>query len=276
MYEINNYPIAYGLVALLALCIGSLINLIIYRLPLMIRSEWYECCKETFNLMQKPESKEKLNLFLPPSFCPHCKAAIKNRDKIPVLSYFLLKGRCRTCQGKIAWRYPLIEILTCLLSLFAVFSFGFSLKLLFILLFIWILIILFFIDLDEQLLPDSLTLGLLWLGLLANMNNYFTTLNDAVLSAAIGYLGLWIFIKLYYLLTTKIGMGNGDFKLFAALSAWFGSAKMLSILIVSSLSGAIIGFTFLTLTKRKKDSPIPFGPFLCLTGLIMLFVGQYF
>ena len=268
------YPITtYVFLSILFLAVGSLLNVIIYRLPIMLNTEWEAQCS---NLLHPPSSppKKEINLFFPRSFCPHCNSMIPIWFNIPIISFCILLGRCRSCKQKIPFRYPLIEFICLVLSIFAVWFFGFDFKLIFILSFIWILLCLFFIDLDHQILPDSLNLSLLWLGLIANTMLTFTTVTNAVLSAAAAYLFLWLFIKLFYLITGKIGMGNGDFKLFAALGAWFGWTKLPLILLTSSLTGAIIGIIYLNLTAKNRDTQIPFGPFLCVAGLITLFFGN--
>lgn len=270
-FEIINLPAAYFLVALFSLAIGSLLNVIIYRLPLMLETEWqYHCLHQS----DKPEKRPAfLNLFFPRSFCPSCKTTIPARFNLPLLGYLLLRGRCQFCKQPISLRYFVVELISCLLALFAAWHFAFSPTLLFALAYIWILICLFYIDLDHQLLPDSLSLSLLWLGLVANTQNLFTSLPDAVLSAAAAYLSLWAIIKLYYFFTGKIGMGNGDFKLFAAFGAWFGWQLLPFILLISSLAGTATGILYLRLKNKTKDTPIAFGPFLCLAGLISLFWG---
>lgn len=248
----------YILLALFSLCVGSFLNVIIYRLPFMLHAD-----AENTNTC--------LNLCVPRSFCPHCKTPIKYRHNLPVLGFFLLKRRCFFCHQPIAWRYPLVEAVTCLLTVTTAWLFGFNLGGLFAVGFVWLLIPLFFIDIEHQLLPDSLTLTLLWLGLLANTQGLFTPINEAVLSVIGAYLFLWLFIHSYYLITHKVGMGHGDFKLFAALAAWFGWSFLPLILLVSSLTGAIFGITYLKINKQNKDTPIAFGPFLCIAGLIVLY-----
>lgn len=268
----NHLSFLYLAVALLSLAVGSLLNVIIYRLPIMLEREWKLQCSELFNLKTKKEPS--LNLFLPRSFCPQCKSLVKAWQNIPLLSYLFLRGKCAQCAAPISIRYPLIELLTVTLSIYATWHFGFTWQLPFALMSIWLLICLFFIDLDHQLLPDSLTLGLLWLGLIANTQHLFTTLPNAVLSAAAAYLGLWLFIQLFYLITGKIGMGNGDFKLFAAFGAWFGWMFLPFILLFSSMIGSITGLCYLNFNNKPKDTPIPFGPFLCFSGLTTLFWGH--
>ncbi|KTD11101.1 Type 4 prepilin-like proteins leader peptide processing enzyme [Legionella gratiana] len=273
VYDLITHTwLMYLLIALLSLAVGSLLNVIIYRLPIMLEREWMQQYNELMGVEE--DHQEKINLFLPRSFCPSCKTMIKAWQNIPILSYIFLRGRCYQCKSSIPMRYPLIELFTMLLSIYASWHFGFTLQLLFALIAIWILICLIFIDLDHQILPDCLTLSLLWLGLIANTEHLFTPLPQAVLSAAIAYIGMWLFIKLFYLFTGKIGMGNGDFKLLAAFGAWFGWIFLPLILLLSSISGTIIGLLYLYLKDKTKETPIPFGPFLCISGLICLFWGQ--
>ena len=267
------YPITtYVFFGLLSLSVGSLLNVIIYRLPIILQAEWTSSCR---SLLQLPEEKTKsLNLFYPRSFCPSCSNIIPAWHNIPLISYLLLRGRCRHCQQGIPIQYPIVEATCLILSLCAAWFFGFNVSLILILLFIWIIICMFVIDLQHQLLPDSLTLSLLWLGLIANTQAIFTSLPNAVLSAAGAYLCLWLFIKLFYLITGKVGMGNGDFKLFAAFGAWFGWTQLPLILLISSLTGAITGIIYLKKTGQTRSTPIPYGPFLCIAGLISLFYGH--
>ncbi len=267
-----NLPAAYILLAIFSLIIGSFINLVIYRLPLIIEADFNKECAEHLNLPAPPTNK--INLFFPRSFCPACKTMIPAYFNLPLLGYCLLRGRCSHCKEPIPIRYPLVELLSCVLALFAAWHFGFTLALPFALVFIWIIICLFFIDLKHLLLPDSLTIGLLWIGLIANTQTLFTSLPNAVFSAVAAYLGLWLFIKLFYLLTAKIGMGNGDFKLFSAFGAWFGGLQLPIILLLASFIGAISGLIYLKTQAKSKDTPIPFGPFLCFAGLISLFWGK--
>lgn len=267
------YPITtYIFLGLFSLTVGSLLNVVIYRLPLMLNAEWTSQCRTLLQLPEEPTAQ--INLFFPRSFCPGCKKMIPFWHNLPILSYCLLRGHCHQCHQKIPFRYPLIEGICLGLSLLASVYFGFTLSLLFALLFIWLLICMFMIDLQHQLLPDSLTISLLWLGLIANTQHLFTTLPNAVLSAAGAYMALWLFIKLYYLLTGKLGMGHGDFKLFAAFGAWFGWTQLPLILLISSISGAITGILYLKTTKQTRETPIAFGPFLCIAGLISLFYGK--
>ncbi|MCX7116562.1 MAG: A24 family peptidase [Legionellales bacterium] len=261
----------YVFFALFCLAMGSLLNVIIYRLPLMLQAEWASECR-TILLLPEVESS-KINLFYPRSFCPACEKQIPFWHNIPLLSYCLLRGRCRQCHQSIPLRYPFVEALTLVLSLSAAHLFGFHVSLIFILLFIWLLICLSMIDLTHQLLPDQLTYALLWLGLIVNTQHLFTSLPNAVLSAVGAYVALWLFIKLFFLIRKKVGMGHGDFKLFAAFGAWFGWTQLPLILLISSLLGAVTGVVYLKATKKTTDTPIPFGPFLCVAGLTSLFFG---
>lgn len=268
----NHTWFLYTVIAILSLAVGSLLNVIIYRLPIMMEREWKLQYNELMGL--KEEEDEPINLFFPRSFCPSCKKMVKAWQNIPIFSYVFLRGRCFHCNSAISVRYPFIELGTMLLSLYASWHFGFTVQLVYALIAIWLLIALFFIDLDHQILPDSLTLSLLWVGLIANTANLFTPLPQAVLSAAGAYIGLWLFIKIFYLITGKIGMGHGDFKLFAAFGAWFGWVFLPLILLLSSISGTILGLLYLRLHDKSKETTIPFGPFLCVSGLISLFWGD--
>jgi len=238
----------------------------------MMKADWSVECREFLELPEEPE--EKINLFFPRSFCPNCKQIIPAWHNIPLISYCILRGRSHCCKQPISLRYPLVEALCLALSLFAAWHFGFTSTLVFALIFIWILIAIAFIDIQHQLIPDSLSISLLWIGLIANTQGLFVPLSTAVISAIAGYLSLWLFIQLYYLITGKVGMGNGDFKLFAAFGAWFGWTQLPFILLTSSVLGAVIGVLYLKLAKKSRDTPFPFGPYLCLAGLISLFYGK--
>lgn len=261
--ELYLLPLAVklSLLGLFSLVIGSFLNVVIHRLPIMLDNQWTGD--------DKPAST--FNLWFPRSFCTHCKQTIRPQHTIPLLSYLFLRGRCHHCQVSIASRYVITEAIFTVLSLFAAYWFGFNLTLVFSISFIGILVCLFWIDLQHQLLPDNLTLGLLWLGLIANTQTLFVPLLDAVLAAVGAYLFLWLFMQSYYLMTKKIGMGHGDFKLFAALGAWFGWTALPSILIISSLIGSVCGFIYLRLTKQSRQTKIPFGPCLVIAGLLALF-----
>lgn len=268
-----NTRLAYFIIALIALLVGSLLNVIIYRLPIMLRQQWLHDCHCLLTIPETTADK-KINLFFPRSFCPHCQSTIKFYQNIPLFSFLMQKRKCSSCKARIPWQYFFVELLMPLMTLYATWHFGFTIHLFFAMIFIGFVLVLFFIDLNHQILPDSLTLGLLWIGLLANTHSLFSNPTIAIYSAIAGYLFLWFILKVYYWLTGKIGMGNGDFKLFAAFGAWFGGAQLLLILLVAAFTGAIIGFIYLQRTSNDKNTPIPFGPFLCLAGLISLFWGQ--
>lgn len=267
----NIYWIILGIVALL---VGSFLNLLIYRLPKILNAEWRHECTRLLHPEQPIPPQVQLNLWLPRSFCPQCKNTIPFWHNIPILSFILLKGRCCFCSTSISMQYPLVELTSLILALSAGMYFGFTLNLIYALIFIWILIALSVIDLRHQLLPDSLTLGLLWIGLLANIESRFAPLESAVIGAITGYLMLWLAMKLFYLCTKRTGMGNGDFKLLAALGAWFGWMHLPEMLLFASLTGALVGGLYLIKTKQSKETPIPFGPFLCFAGLFVLFFGK--
>jgi len=254
------------------LCVGSFLNVVIHRLPRMMERDWKQQCAEMLGTTPD-EPAEPLSLAMPRSRCPHCGHQISALENIPILSYLFLKGRCSSCSARISPRYPIVEALTGLLSAFTAWHFGPSLTTLLALIFIWALIALTFIDFDTQLLPDSITLPLLWLGLLFNLYGGFTTLPSAVIGAAAGYLSLWSVYWAFKLITGKEGMGYGDFKLLAALGAWMGWQMLPAIILLSSLVGAVVGIVLIILARRGKDVPMPFGPYLAGAGLIALFWG---
>ena len=257
---------------LLGLMLGSFLNVVIYRLPKMMEQDWQNNCLELQGKERVPEVK--FNLLSPRSACPHCTHKISAIENIPVVSYLFLKGRCRACKSHISIRYPCIEILTATLLGLASWKFGYSYTTLFASAFVLALIALTFIDFDTQLLPDDITLPLLWLGLLFNLNYGFTDLKSAVIGAMAGYLVLWSVFWLFKLFRGKEGMGYGDFKLLAAIGAWFGWQMLPAVILLSSTLGALIGMGFIMLTKRDKNIPMPFGPYLAIGGIAALFYGQ--
>ncbi len=221
------------------------------------------------------EKKAKFNIAYPASHCPKCKAPIKPWHNIPVISYvFLLKGKCHSCKEKISVRYPIVEFVTGLLTAFVVHRYGISLEAGLVLIFTWSLIVMTMIDADHQLLPDDITLPLLWLGLLANAAGLFTDLQGAVIGAVAGYLSLWSVYWLFKLLMKKEGMGYGDFKLLAALGAWMGWQALPLIIVLSSFVGAVIGIAGILMYGKDKNKPIPFGPYLAIAGWIAFFWGD--
>lgn len=264
----------FSLVFLFSLMIGSFLNVVIHRLPIMLEREWQAEYLSYFNPETLLQQEERYNLMVPRSACPHCGHAITAMENIPLLSWLWLKGRCRECQAPISARYPLVELLTALLSLVVAATFPPGWGLLAALLLTWVLVALTFIDLDKMLLPDQLTLPLLWGGLLFNLAGGFVPLADAVIGAMAGYLVLWSLYWAFKLLTGKEGMGYGDFKLLAALGAWLGWQALPIVLLLSSLVGAIIGICLILLRNHHQNKPIPFGPYLAIAGWIALLWGD--
>ena len=253
------------------LLIGSFLNVVIHRLPIMMEREWQAQCAELAGKATVPQGP--FSLVVPRSRCPHCSHLIGALENIPILSYLLQKGCCKECGKGISPRYPLVEALTGLAFGYAAWRFGFSLAGVGAMLFLAIMIALTFIDADTQLLPDDLTLPLLWAGLLINLFHTFTTLPNAVVGAAVGYLALWSVYWLFKLATGKEGMGYGDFKLLAAIGAWLGWPLLPLVILLSSLVGAVIGVALIVLAKRGRNVPMPFGPYLAIAGVIALFWG---
>lgn len=266
-------PDSWALVAgLLGLCIGSFLNVVIHRLPKVMEQEWQGQCAELRG--EEPPALEAVSLSKPRSRCPSCGHQISALENIPVISYLLLRGKCSGCGTRISLRYPIVELSTALLSAFAAWHFSTSIQIIGALAIIWALIALAAIDFDTQLLPDSITLPLLWLGLAFNLNNAFTDLPSAVIGAMAGYLSLWSVFWLFKLATGKEGMGYGDFKLLAALGAWLGWQLLPAIILLSSVVGALVGISLILALGRERNLPIPFGPYLAAAGLIALFWGQ--
>jgi leader peptidase (prepilin peptidase)/N-methyltransferase len=262
---------------ILGLMIGSFLNVVIYRLPLMMDNEWRTQCHEFLELPPPAAPKNPFavfNLAKPDSHCPHCKHVISAAENIPVLSYLVQRGKCRHCAAPISARYPLIESITALLSALIAIEFGFTWLTLALLVLTWSLIVLTMIDVDHQLLPDDITLPLLWLGLLVNTQGWLTTLDSAVWGAIGGYVILWSIYWLFKLLTGKEGMGYGDFKLLAALGAWLGWQALPQIILLSSLVGAVVGITLIVARGQDRNIPIPFGPYLASAGFLALLWGD--
>ncbi|MEE9350940.1 MAG: A24 family peptidase [Thiotrichaceae bacterium] len=266
----QNATFFYITVGIISLLIGSFLNAAIYRIPIMLEKGWREDCEHLFEKEESESNTDNktFNLFVPRSQCPSCGHVITALENIPVLSYLFLRGKCSSCGSHISIQYPLIELFTVCLSLLAAWKFGATMQTVAALLFIWTLITLSLIDAKTMLLPDNLTLPLLWLGIIVNYFGVFTDLRSSVLGAIFGYLTLWSIYHLFRLLTGKEGMGYGDFKLLAALGAWGGWQILPFTIFASSLLGAVFGI-LLMVVKRSKDShPIPFGPWLALAGFI--------
>ena len=260
-------------VAIYGLAVGSFLNVVIFRLPVILDHLWRERAQVTLEL-QPDTNTETFGLVTPRSRCPHCGHQIKAWENIPVISYLLLRGKCSACNTAISIRYPLVELVTVALSVSVAWSFGVSVATLAGLIFIWALIPLALIDYDHQILPDAITLPFLWLGLLVNSYGIFTDLHSAVIGAIAGYLSLWLVYQAFKLLTKKEGMGFGDFKLFAMLGAWLGWQLLPLTILLAAFAGAVIGGAYLALSKHGRDHPIPFGPFLCAAGWIAFLWGH--
>jgi leader peptidase (prepilin peptidase)/N-methyltransferase len=263
-----------GVALVVGLMIGSFLNVVIYRLPRMMEREWQVQCAELRG--EKIAETAKFNIIVPRSCCPACGRTIKPLQNIPLVSWLVLGGKCAACKAPIPFRYPLVEILTGTLSGFIAWHFGFGLAAIGALIFLWSLVALTFIDLDTQLLPDSITLPLLWVGLLFNLFGAITDLQSAVIGAIAGYLILWTVYWLFKLVTGKEGMGFGDFKLLAAIGAWLGWKLLPAVILLSAGVGAAVGILLIVLARHPRETPIPFGPYLALGGLIALIWGDAF
>jgi leader peptidase (prepilin peptidase)/N-methyltransferase len=269
---LDNPSTLIAFVALLGLFIGSFLNVVIVRLPVMMEREWQAEIAELRG--ESIAVTERFNLVTPRSHCPHCKHAISALENIPLVSYLFLRGRCCHCQAFINVRYPLVELLTAALSAYVVCRFGYGPVAAGVLIFVWIMIALAFIDFDTRLLPDSLTLPLLWMGLIFNLYTGNVPLEDAVIGAVCGYLFLWAVYWLFKLMTGKEGMGYGDFKLLAAIGAWLGWQALPLTVVLASITGALLGISLIALGLYRRDTPMPFGPFLVVAGLLAMFQGE--
>jgi leader peptidase (prepilin peptidase) / N-methyltransferase len=268
-----GWAVAFALV--LGLVVGSFLNVVILRLPRMMELAWE---REARAVLGQPGEKDapqaRYDLWRPGSHCPHCGRGVRPLENIPLLGFLWLRARCPGCGGRISWQYPAVELLTGLLFALVVWHFGPGLDAVFALAFTAILMAAAGIDARTQLLPDSLTLPLLWLGLLANLGEQFAALDAAVLGAVAGYLSLWLVYHAFRLLTGKEGMGHGDFKLLAALGAWMGWQALPFVLLLASLAGAAVGITLILLRGRDRNLPIPFGPYLAGAGFLALLWGD--
>ena len=271
-YLSQNPTALYFAVGVLSLCVGSFLNVVIYRTPKMMEQEWHTECQLLLHPEQAIIDEEKLSLSKPASTCPKCKTAIKWYQNIPVISWLTLRGKCGSCQNPISIRYPFIELLTAICSLTVVAVYGPTLQMLFGVLLTWILITLTFIDFDTQLLPDRFTLTLAAIGLAINSYSLFTTPTAAIWGYVIGFLCLWIVYYLFKVVTGKEGMGYGDFKLLAALGAWMGPLLLPLIILLSSVVGAIIGIILLKI--REENMPFAFGPYIAIAGWVAFLWGD--
>jgi leader peptidase (prepilin peptidase)/N-methyltransferase len=263
-----------SIIFVIGLMIGSFLNVVIYRLPVMMQRGWKKECLEYLELEQPEDDNEPFNLTLPLSRCPGCNTAIKPYQNIPVISYLFLKGKCAKCKIHISLRYPLIESFTGIVSAVVAWHFGYSVEMLFALILTWSLVALSFIDIDYQLLPDSINFPLLWLGLFLSLFSIYTDPSSSIIGALAGYLSLWTVYQGFKIVTGKEGMGYGDFKLLAVFGAWLGWQYLPLIILLSSLVGAIIGISMVVFVKKDKNIPIPFGPYLAVAGWIALLWGD--
>ncbi len=269
-----------GSVFLLSLLIGSFLNVVIHRLPIMMERDWREQAQQVLASEpadQNPQPAARYNLLMPRSACPHCGTQITAAQNIPVISWLLLKGKCAACQAPISVRYPLTELVTALLSAVVAWHFGFTAHMAAALVATWLLIALCMIDYDHQLLPDDITLPMMWLGLFLSLFDgrvLSVTPEGAIIGALSGYLILWLVFHAFKALTGKEGMGYGDFKLLAALGAWLGWQMLPLIILLSACVGALVGIGLIVLRGRDRSIPIPFGPYLATAGWIAMLWGE--
>jgi len=279
-----NEPVIVTLACtLVGLVIGSFLNVVIHRLPKMLERDWDAQAAELLEQKGSADAAAKLrstgaavryNLVMPPSTCPRCDHRIRAWENIPILSYVLLQARCSACRAPISIRYPIVEALSGILSGYIGWRYGLTLATVGALFLTWSLIALTVIDIDTQLLPDDITLPLIWLGLLVNLNGTFAPLQSAVIGAVAGYLSLWAVYWLFKLATGKEGMGYGDFKLLAVIGAWLGWNMLPVVILLSSLVGALVGISLIAFARHGRNTPIPFGPYIAAAGLIALFWGE--
>jgi leader peptidase (prepilin peptidase)/N-methyltransferase len=261
-------------IAFVSLCVGSFLNVVILRLPKMMEQDWRCQCEDFLEVPEENrKASQKVTLSSPVSTCPSCGHKIRAWENIPVISYLVLRGKCASCKTGISPRYPIIEAVTAIFSLVTVLVIGPSYAALWALLLVWTLVALTIIDFDTQLLPDSMTLPLMWLGLILNYYNTFTDFSSAFWGAVAGYLSLWSVYWLFKLVTGKEGMGHGDFKLLAALGAWLGWQLLPAVILLSSVVGAVVGISLIVFRKHGREVPIPFGPYLAAAGLLCLWFG---
>ena len=270
--ELQQPVVLIALCIFFGLCVGSFLNVVIHRLPKMMERQWRDECAEISGATSAPA--ERYNLFVPRSTCPKCGHQVAALENIPIASYIALGGKCSSCKAPISPRYPAVEALAAALAGYIAWRYGLSTAMFGALIFAWAMIALAFIDLDTLYLPDSITLTLLWIGLLFNLGGTYTDTRSAVIGAAAGYLALWAVFWAYKLATGKEGMGYGDFKLLAAIGAWLGWKMLPLVILLSSFAGAAIGIGLIVFARHGRNVPIPFGPYLAVAGLIALFWGE--
>lgn len=280
----GNLSLALVLFALLGLCVGSFLNVVIHRIPLMMVAEWRQECshfmsqqadmpnQHTSALMQIVAADTPISLSVPASSCPHCTHKIRWYENIPLISWLILRGRCSDCKTPISIRYPIVELVTALLSALVIYQFGVTTAGMAALILVWTLIALTGIDFDTQLLPDRLTFPLAGLGLAVNSQSWFVSPTQSIWGLLLGFLSLWVVVKIFYLLTKKHGMGQGDFKLLAVMGAWLGPLMLPLIILLSSLLGSIVGL--ILMKKQGESQPFAFGPYIAIAGIIALLYGS--
>jgi leader peptidase (prepilin peptidase)/N-methyltransferase len=278
----NNQTFFYGITFAFSLMIGSFLNVVIFRFPKMLEQGWKRECREFLSDELAKPNKQKSNdnneelitLSKPSSTCPSCQHSIRFYENIPVISWLLLRGKCSQCRSKISLRYPLVEFATAILSVVIASHYGVTFTTLFLLILTWGLICLTLIDFDHMLLPDQITLPLLWLGLLVNIDGAIVPLSDAVIGAVVGYMSLFSIFWLFKLVTGKEGMGHGDFKLVAVFGAWIGWQLLPLLILMASAVGAVIGISLMVFKNHQREQVIPFGPYLAIAGWITLLWGN--
>lgn len=280
----DNMTIALVVFALLGLCVGSFLNVVIHRIPLMMVASWRQECSQfmsqqadmplehTSVLTQVVSGDAPITLSTPASRCPHCAHKIRWYENIPLISWLVLRGRCSDCQAPISIRYPIVELVTALLSALVIYQFGVTAAGVFALVLVWTLIALTGIDFDTQLLPDRLTFPLAGLGLAVNSQSWFVSPTESIWGLLLGFLSLWVVVKIFYLITKKHGMGQGDFKLLAVMGAWLGPMMLPLIILLSSLLGSIVGI--ILMRKQGESKPFAFGPYIAIAGIIALLYGS--
>lgn len=280
----SNMTVALVVFGLLGLCVGSFLNVVIHRMPLMMVYSWRQECSQfmsqqtdmpldhTIPLTHIVASDTPITLSRPASRCPHCAHKIKWYENIPLISWLVLRGRCSSCKVAIGLRYPIVELVTALLSIFVIYQFGVSAAGLSALVLVWTLVALTGIDFDTQLLPDRLTFPLAGLGLAVNSQNWFVSPTQSIWGLLLGFLSLWIVVKVFFLITKKHGMGQGDFKLLAVLGAWLGPIMLPLIILLSSLLGSIVGL--ILMKKQGESKPFAFGPYIAVAGIVALLYGS--
>ncbi len=270
----NSTPYLAFMLVLIGLIVGSFLNVVIHRLPVMMERQWQQESRAILDPEVEPEPQPAYNLMVPASTCPSCQHKIRAWENIPVISYLFLKGKCAGCMSSISLRYPAIEIVSALMTLAIGLNCGLTVETLAFCLFGWSLLVLTMIDFDTQLLPDSITLPLLWGGLIVNSFNLVVTLDQALWGAVAGYLSLWSVYWVFKLLTGKEGMGYGDFKLLAALGAWLGWMKLPLIILLSSMVGTLAALLLIITKRQDRSNPIPFGPYLAVAGFVAMIWGE--